>query len=120
MDSLVFGRLRVSESRRIGALLTASLLFSAGIAFAEPKTCAEMQEELGRLRQAYHEYATTGGDEPGGVTFGRLAAMLDEIVALKRTMRRSNCQAPPRSKQITLDRDSTSDPTDAGRSPTTR
>jgi hypothetical protein len=63
------------------------------------KSCASMTQELSRLRQDYHKYATTPPSDGAAITFDGLAAILDKIVALKNDMRKSpNCKIPPRRK----------------------
>ncbi len=67
-----------------------------GIACA--KSCGSMTQELSRLRQDYHKYATTPPSDGAAITFDGLTAILDKIVALKHDMRKSNCKIPPRRK----------------------
>jgi hypothetical protein len=67
------------------------------IAFA--KSCATMTQELTRLRQDYHKYATSPPADGAAITFDELTAILDKIVALKHDIERSpNCKIPPRRK----------------------
>jgi len=67
-----------------------------GVAFA--KSCGTMTQELSKLRQEYHKFATTPPADGAAIAFDELAAMLDKIVALKHDMRKSNCKIPPRRK----------------------
>jgi len=60
------------------------------------KSCGSMTQELARLRQDYHKYATAPPTDGTGITFDQLATLLDKIVALKHDMRKSECKIPPR------------------------
>lgn len=86
---------------RVSIIFTILVLIWTGGAWSEsPTTCAQMGRELARLRQAYHDYAREDAQGQRNVSFDILAEMLDEIVALKRRMRKSNCKVPPRSRQV--------------------
>jgi len=65
------------------------------------KSCGKMTQELQRLRQDYHKYATSAQTDGTAVTFEGLVAILDKIVALKQDMQRSHCPVPPRGKSAT-------------------
>ena len=63
------------------------------------KSCRSMTQELLRLRQDYHKYATSASRDGTAITFDGLTEILDKIVALKHDMRKSpNCKIPPRRK----------------------
>jgi hypothetical protein len=63
------------------------------------KSCAALTQELARMRQEYHDYASGKSKTSGEVTFDGLVAILDKIVALKNEMRKSDCKIPPRLKR---------------------
>jgi hypothetical protein len=66
---------------------------------ATAKDCAAMTRELVRLRSEYHDYVSRSSKEPAEITFDRLVAILDKIVAVKSDMRKSNeCKIPLRPK----------------------
>jgi hypothetical protein len=62
------------------------------------KSCGKMTQELQRLRQDYHKYATSAQPDGAAIAFDGLVAILDKIVALKHDMQRSHCPLPPRGK----------------------
>lgn len=53
--------------------------------------CTPLLKELRQLRIEYRRYATGAVPYSGIVEFERLAAMLDEIIELKRKVGRANC-----------------------------
>jgi hypothetical protein len=62
--------------------------------------CPALNKELGRLRLHYHKQAQEAGSGTGAVSFDELTAILDRIVDLKNSMRRLNCDIPPRHKNL--------------------
>ena len=62
---------------------------------ADAKSCGEMTQELLRLRQEYHQYATGKPPESKEITFDGLAEILDKIVSLKDGLRKGGCKIPP-------------------------
>lgn len=62
--------------------------------------CPTLNKELGRLRLSYHKQAQGALSPNGAISFDDLAAILDKIVELKNSMRRLDCDIPPRHKSM--------------------
>jgi hypothetical protein len=69
------------------------------------KGCGAMTRELGQLREEYRAYANSASSKPDAVTFEGLCEILDKIVELKNTMRKSGCKVPPRNPKARLERE---------------
>lgn len=79
----------------------AIILCLATGAAAAPKTqCAEMRKELARLRIEYKRYASGAIPYTGEVQFETIAQMIDEIIELKRKLRKSDCDVPSRLEDL--------------------
>jgi hypothetical protein len=76
------------------------LCLLTGTAAARKAQCAEMRKELTRLRIEYKRYATGAIPYTGEVQFETIAQMIDEIIELKRILRKSDCDVPSRLEDL--------------------
>ncbi|MFH0823363.1 MAG: hypothetical protein V2B18_11480 [Pseudomonadota bacterium] len=62
--------------------------------------CAEMQKSLKQLRLQFRDMARNPSKTSGEVRFDKLMTVMDRIIALKATMRQTNCRTPPRNEDL--------------------